>query len=140
MKLVPIFGLALAFALGAGIAVADDQRLDEAWKDALEEKEGLLTEKQEAAMNVLAFQSAATRVCDGFEIDPAKFETAFAAAVDPGSLEVTPEDRLHRDNAILVNFGIAVGLFIAEGKAAPEGFCANAEEARKDTTLPVVWE
>jgi hypothetical protein len=50
---------------------ADDNRLDEAWKDAVGDQENILTEKQFAMLNNLAFQAAASKVCDGFELDQA---------------------------------------------------------------------
>ena len=72
--LVVIFGIA-ASAWAEGPAV-DDDRLDEAWKDAIGDQEGILTEKQFAMLNNIAFQAAVTKICDGYELDPSKFAKA----------------------------------------------------------------
>jgi hypothetical protein len=55
---------------------ADDNRLDEAWTDAVGDDENILTEKQFAMLNNLAFQAAVTKVCEGFDLDQSKFAKA----------------------------------------------------------------
>src|SRR5690606_38996850 len=46
-----------------------DDRMVGAWEDAIGDQEPILTDKQFAALNNLAFQAAVTKVCDGYQID-----------------------------------------------------------------------
>ncbi len=63
----------------------DDNRLDEAWKDAIGDQENILTEKQFAMLNNLAFQAAVTKVCEGFDLDQSKFAKAITDATTPSA-------------------------------------------------------
>ena len=89
----PVICLAAAAILITGVAASvlaadqaeDDNRLDEAWKDAVGDDENILTAKQFAMLNNLAFQAAVTKVCDGFELDQAKFAKAITDATTPAA-------------------------------------------------------
>lgn len=136
----------LAFALlllPTAHAVADEpstQRLSGAWKDALAGEERVLTAQQFAKLNNLAYQAAATRVCDGLEIDEKKFEAALAEAIAPAGENLTRDQALVHQNFVLVEFGTRIGLFIAEGDAKKQSFCANATEFKNSKDASNVWE
>lgn len=132
-----------ALCIGIGAAQADDQdddRLDDAWKNLFEAQEGILTPKQSAQLNNLAFTAAVTRVCDGFEIDRQKFKAALAEAVEPSVEGLTDEQHVERGTAILIDLGMRVGIFIAEGNGDKDDFCKAAEEAKADTEAPNYWQ
>jgi hypothetical protein len=86
-----LISFAAAAVLIAGVTVSalaedqaeDDNRLDEAWKDAIGDQENILTDKQFAMLNNLAFQAAVTKACEGFELDQSKFAKAITDATTP---------------------------------------------------------
>lgn len=119
---------------------ADDNRLDEAWKAALEEQEGVLTPQQFATINGLAYQAAVTRLCAGFEIDNVKYAKAVNAIVNSGNDKLSDELKAERQTNILITLGTSYGLLLAEGAAKKDAFCAGADEARKDSEAPHLWE
>jgi hypothetical protein len=133
--------LAAVFVLsGAAIASADDLRLDDAWEDAVGDQENILTEAQFATLNNLAFQAAVPKVCDGYALDDAKFAQAMSEAAVPPSADLTPEQMKEWETAVLIRFGTTYGLFLAEGNAGKEAFCASAAELRNNTEVPHYWK
>lgn len=121
-------------------AMADDDRLDEAWKDAIGDQEPILTEQQFALLNNLAFQAAVTKICDGYQIDGDKFSKSFAEATEAPNPSMTPEDAGHWATAVAVRFGTTYGLFLAEGNNKPDDFCASAKELKDQTEISNVWQ
>jgi hypothetical protein len=135
--------MALASILVATTAFAADEkthRLDDAWKSALLGEEPILAPQQFAKLNNLAFQAAAVRVCDGFELDQAKFTAALEDATAAAKDDLTPEALDTRQAFILIEFGMRYGLFIAEGEAQDKSFCTNATELKAKADIPNVWE
>lgn len=130
-----------AFAAGAQAQqAADNHRLDEAWKAAIEEQEGVLTPQQFATLNALAYQAAVTRLCAGFEIDSVKYGKAVNAIVNSGNDKLSDERKAERQANILITLGTSHGLFLAEGAAQKDAFCAGAAEAKKDKDVSHAWE
>lgn len=132
-----------ALCIGLGAAQAqeqDDDRLDEAWKDVFEAQEGILTPKQSAQLNNLAYGAAVARVCDGFTLDQKKFMTGLSEAVEPSVEGLTEEQHVERGTAILIDLGMRVGVFIAEGNEDKDDFCKSATEAKADTEVPTFWQ
>ena len=87
--------LAACLVIAAVPAMAeddDDGRLDDAWEDAIGDQEPVLTDKQFALLNNLAFQAAAAKVCDGFTLDPDKFAAGIAVATSPAPANLSDED------------------------------------------------
>lgn len=135
--------IALAALLLTSPAISADEkthRLDNAWKSALLGEEPILAPQQFAKLNNLAFQAAAVRVCDGFELDQAKFTTALEEATAASKDDLTPEALDMRQAFILIEFGTRYGLFIAEGEAEDKSFCKNAAELKTKADIPNVWE
>jgi hypothetical protein len=122
------------------LARADDDRLDEAWKDAIGDQEPILTDQQFAKLNNLAFQAAATKVCDGFALDDMKFSQGFAEATLPVNDDMSADDQKLWQAAVLIRFGTTYSLFLAEGNAKPDDFCASANELRSDSEVPNYWQ
>ena len=86
------FALAIGFtATAAHAQAADDFRIDDAWKAALEGNEGILTEKQQAVITGIAYAASAALLCDGIDIDADKVAaatTAVLAEVDLGHVSL----------------------------------------------------
>jgi len=119
----------------------DDNRLDEAWKDAIGDQENILTEKQFAMLNNLAFQAAATKVCDGFELDQAKFAKAITDATTPlPNPDMSEDDIKIWETAVIMRLGATYGVLLAEGNTRSEQFCASAKELKADPDVPNVWQ
>lgn len=133
--------LVLAFTVQAQAQKApDDHRLDEAWKAALEDQEGVLTPQQFATVNSIAYQAAVARLCPGFEIDNVKYAKAVNAIVASGNDKLPDERKLERQTSILITIGTSYGLFLAEGAAEKDAFCSGAAEAKNDKDIPHLWE
>ena len=137
--ILPALAAALVLA-GAAVASADDLRLDDAWDDAVGDQENVLTEAQFATLNNLAFQAAVPKVCDHYALDDAKFSQALSEAATPPSADLTPEQMKDWETAVLIRFGTTYGLFLAEGNAGKEAFCASAEELRGSAEVPHYWK
>lgn len=143
IKSLTIASLALAVALSTtSVSSADEKphRLDDAWTSALLGQEPVLSPQQFAKLNNLAFQAAAVRVCEGFELDQNKFTAALDEATAPAKEDLAPETLDARQAFILIEFGTRYGLFLAEGEAKDESFCKNAKELKGKTDIPNVWE
>lgn len=124
---------------GAFAADADDNRLDGAWEDLVIDQEGILTEGQFAKLNNLAFQAAATKVCDGYEVDQRKMAEATAAALAVPPPGMSDNDAKRWEAAVLFRFGANYGLFLAEGNANAKTFCESAAELKAATDAPNIW-
>lgn len=140
-------GLALAcvwsvlLIQSAAVSAKDANRLHEAWEDALEGQEHVLTPQQFAKLNNLAYQAAVVRVCDGFEIDETKFRAQLSEAAEAPHDDSLSDDE-HKAHAafVLIEFGTRYGLLIAEGNSAKGPFCERATAHRKDAETQNVWE
>jgi hypothetical protein len=132
--------LASATAMAADKPADDDDRLDEAWKDAVGAQEPILTDKQFAALNNLAYQAAVTNVCDGYTLDNKKFAKEFAAATTVPNPDMSRKDAGAWETAVLIRFGTSYGLLLAEGNAHTDSFCANAKDLKGDKDVPNVWK
>ena len=55
--------------------------------------------------------------------------------------DMTAEQKEYYQNHLTFNYGVAVGLFLAEGSLDPAGFCAEATTQRNDPDTGVhYWE
>jgi hypothetical protein len=123
------------------LAADDDDRMDDAWADAIGDQEGILTDKQFAMLKNLAFQAAVTKSCDGYAIDPAKMTKGISEITSaPPNDDMTEEQALEWHSAVLIRFGTTYGLFLAEGNAGAEDFCASAAELKNDKDVANVWQ
>lgn len=127
-------------ALGAAApALADDFRIDAAWKAALEDTDGVLTDQQHATLNSIAYHSAAALLCDGIDINADNVAKAmdgiFAAAPD----DLTDDQQLQRYTDILLMLGTTKGIILAEGALHEQEFCSGATvekaEAKADASF-----
>lgn len=131
------FGLV---ALGAAApAQADDFRIDAAWRAALENTDGVLTDQQHATLNSVAYHSAAALLCDGIEINPDAVAKAMDGIFAAAPAELTDDQQLQRYTDILLMLGTTKGIILAEGALHEQEFCAGAAaekaEAKADASL-----
>ena len=133
-----LFGM---MALGAAEpAFADDLRIDDAWKAALENTDGVLTDPQHAALNSIAYQSAAALLCDGIDIDAPKVAKAMDAILAAAPAELTDEQQLQRYTDILLMLGTAKGIILAEGAMHEQEFCESATADKAEADARDFWK
>lgn len=120
---------------------ADNDRADAAWADFLETEGAILADAQFAALNNLAFQAAAVRVCEGHGLAKDAFGKAIGDILGGTDKELTDEQHEERKTAILVAFGARYGLFIAEAHGDKPDFCAAAAKLKAEPDgVPVFLE
>ncbi|MBL8791931.1 MAG: hypothetical protein JNM45_15680 [Rhizobiales bacterium] len=136
---VGVAALSLLLAASTAARADDDHRLDEAWKAAMEDNEGLLTPEQMSGLNVLAYESAAARLCDGIKLDEKKY-AASVTEVAKGGDALTEDEQMQRLAAIMYKLGTANGLFLAEGSAKKDAFCTEAMAQKADKDSKHNWE
>ena len=138
-------GTSVALAIGftataAHAQAADDFRIDDAWKAALEGNEGILTEKQQAVVTGIAYAAAAALLCDGIDIDADKVAAATTAVLAEGPKGLTDEEQLGRYTNIMLMMGTAKGILLAEGALHKADFCAAANAAKTDVQSANFWK
>ncbi len=134
---------AVSFAAAVTMAApaqADDSRLDAAWKAALEDHEGVLTEQQHALTNSIAYHAAAARLCDGIDLDVDKVGKAVNGIAGSSDAALTDDQRLQRLTDFLLTLGTAKGIFLAEGALQQEEFCKQAMASKADTENQHFWK
>lgn len=132
--------VALTLAVSAGSALADDLRIDDAWKAALSETEGVLDDKQMAMINGIAYSAAAALLCDGIDIDPDKVAAATTEVLADTPPDLTDDEQLARYTAITLMLGTAKGILLAEGALHKAEFCATALAEKADAKVANFWK
>lgn len=132
-------GLLLAGLAGPALA-ADDLRIDDAWKAALQDQHGVLTEKQHALVNALAFGAAAALLCDGIDIDSDKVSKAITSVLADGPKDLTEDEELARYTDIMLTLGTAKGILLAEGALHKAAFCTSAAEEKSSKPEDTFWK
>jgi len=128
------------FIGAASAQEADDDRLDNAWADVVVDQEPILTEAQFAKLNNLAFQAAATKICDGYDLDQNKFAEGLSDATYPAPDGLSEDEMKQWETAVYFRLGTTYGLFLAEGNAKPDDFCTSADDLKADSSVPNVWK
>jgi hypothetical protein len=132
-----IFG---ATAVEMPALAADDHRLDDAWKAALEDLEGVMTEKEHALTNAIAYHAAAARLCDGIELDVDEVGKAINTIAGGSDASLGDDQRMERLSNILLTLGTAKGIFLAEGSLQKEQFCKEAMASKADSENDHFWK
>ena len=131
----------LGLAASAAPALADDDfRIDDAWKAALEGNEGILSEKQQAVINGIAYAASAALLCDGIDIDADKVAVATTAVLADGPKGLDDTEQLERYTNIMLMLGTAKGILLAEGALHKAEFCASATKEKADTQVANFWK
>jgi len=98
-----------------------------AW-DAMQE--GLLQYFSEDAASKLvymAYHNVATTLCEGVEVDMAKYRDALLELHPENWSELTEQDRISWNNAFLGNYGMAYGVLLAEHADHRDALCAEVD-------------
>lgn len=136
-------GAALMLGLAASTAQAqapDDFRIDDAWKAALEDTDGILTDKQQAVINSIAYAASAALLCEGIDIDADKVAAATTAVLADGPKDLTEDEQLERYTNIILMMGTAKGILLAEGALHKDAFCASANKEKADVQSANFWK
>ncbi len=132
--------LLCALTVFAPPAIADDRRIDDAWKAALVDQQGVLSGKQLAIVNAIAYGAAAALLCDGIGIDPDKVAAATTGVLAEGPKDLTEEEELVRYTNIMLMMGTSKGILLSEGALHKADFCANALEAKTSAPAETFWK
>jgi hypothetical protein len=137
-----LMGCASLAFITTGAQAADGSRpLEAAWKAAMMDFEGVLTDEQHTSVNSIAYHSATARLCDGLELDVDKVGKLMNALATVPDTENTPDDvQLERLTNILVTLGTIKGLMLAEGAMDKDKFCAAALKAKADAEVEHLWK
>lgn len=127
----------LSLAQGA----APHDRLEAGWRKSTDLLNGILSPAQQSEMNVLAYSAAVAGLCDGFSLDKEKFMSAMNMMKHDSEADMSAEQIEYFENHLTFNYGVAVGLYLAEGSMDSTGFCATATAQRSDPETGVhYWE
>ncbi|MFO7641040.1 MAG: hypothetical protein R6X17_07160 [Candidatus Competibacteraceae bacterium] len=127
--------LLLALLIPASVAFAQAgkiarEQMDPAWRQAHRMLDGVLDSKQQSELNVLAYSTAVANLCEGFALNREQFKKGFNYLAHGDAASMKPEESAYFERHLLVNYGVAVGLFLAEGAADQAGFCKVAATHR----------
>jgi hypothetical protein len=134
--------LILAAALGLAPALpafADGARLSAAWDAAIAEGDTLAPAIR-ADINVIAYHAAVARLCEGFPVDVGKLAAAGDELLTAAVAGLEGEALLERHTDLLIDLGVAHGLFLAEGSLDLQNFCAEAAAVRDDAEFQSYWQ
>jgi len=130
----------LFLAMSSSCFAEEQQRLhilDEitpAWQRLDELTQSYLSDEQQKKVQQLAFAAAVSDICPGFEVDKEKFVDAFKEFNGEKQKSLPDAEQGQWRDKLLVAYGIATGLFSAEGMLVKEQFCSAAEELKKTST------
>ena len=131
--------LLAGLAASAAPALADDFRIDDAWKAALQDTDGVLTDKQHALINSVAYHAAAALLCDGIDIDQPEVTKAVESVIAEAPKDLPDEQQIERMSTIVLMLGTAKGIILAEGALHKADFCANAVKEKADAQNDHFW-
>lgn len=141
-KFALAIGLAASLFAATAEVRADEEEGSFVRQHAQEMLEGALTEEQADSLQLIAYQVAAAAACDGVDLDPAKFEAAFATLTPIGADKMTDPQKAYFDKHLLVVYGVMVGgaLAIFSDDTAAKCDIARAAKADPAMTKNLVWK
>ena len=135
-------GCAALIALGGAQAgFSDSPKSGFVREQALALLEGALTPEQTTRLQLIAYQSAIADVCEGFDLDDAKFAAAFETLAPVDAAKMSDAQKAYHDQHILVIFGVLVGGELGAMAEDPAGACEQAAKVKADaeTASELVW-
>ena len=130
----------LSAAALAQTAPPPHETLDPAWQKAVELQDGVLTPRQHSLLNEIAFAAAVSNLCDGYSLERARFSAGFEELQHEDMVSMSAEEAEYFQHHLMFNYGVVVGLFMAEGALDRSGFCQQADEHRNDPEITHFWE
>jgi hypothetical protein len=93
---------------------------------------------------LVAKQKAAAETCEGFTVDPARYEKVMTEALKGVSASVAGEASDEMFQRVMLAFATGFGAELAFASLNPEGYCAFAAELREELAedaegLALVW-
>lgn len=137
-RLVRIAGVGLVLGLlGATPAARAEMetsrfvtRLDPAWARLAKNNAKFLTPQQAELLDDLAFATAVSDGCRGFQLDKDAFKQGFEALRSPDYMKLSADDKRTWEYKLMMAFGAATALYEAEGELNPKTGCTFAEKRR----------
>ena len=129
-----------ASALSLSPALADKSPIDAAWKAAMMDFEGALTDEQHTTVNRIAYHAAAARLCDGLELNVEEVGKQMDGLADIPGDDADDAHRMERLTNILVTLGTVKGLILAEGSLDKDKFCTAAMAAKAEEGSGHLWK
>jgi hypothetical protein len=138
---IAMLGLAAAL-LSLQPARAEEPASGFVREHAVDLLESALTPDQITTLELVAYQAAIASACDGFVLDPAKVEKAFATLAPADAAKMTDAQKAYHDQHLLVIYGILVGGELADIGNDISGACEKAGAAKADADFAeaIVWE
>ncbi|WP_419175592.1 hypothetical protein [Desulfosediminicola sp.] len=137
MKILHLLLILLLISTTSSMAEDDPlpvlDQISPAWERLDILTQSYLTDEQQISLQKLAFAAAVADICDGFEVNGEKFIAAFQKFDSVKEKEPTNGQGYWYER-MLVAYGIATGLFTAEGLLVSEQFCKAAEELKSTST------
>jgi hypothetical protein len=125
----------LAALLAAAPALASEETegtvpMSPAWLEAYEMQGDVFTPAQRSLLSHLAWHAAVANICDGLSLDHARFGAALGGLEHTDAVAMSDDELRYYEHHVAVNFGVAVGLFLAThdfGDAETEEYCREIE-------------
>jgi hypothetical protein len=128
-----LFAAGLVIAVAPAVAQgAESGREDAAWLQAYEMQGNMLTGPQRTALNQLAYHAAAANICEDLVLDRAKFSSGLAALEHADIVSLSDAELEYYQRHLMVNFGVAVGIMLAEHADNAAAFCEDAHAHMND--------
>lgn len=145
MSRTPLFPLTLAalvVAASATAAFSEPPRTAFVREQAMSLLENALTPDQTTTLQLLAYQSAIANVCEGFDMDDAKFATAFGTLAPVDAARMSDAQKAYHDQHVLVIFGVLVGGEFSAIGDDPAAACEQASTVKADPDMGpnLIWQ
>lgn len=114
-------------------------RVDAAWNVARAMQGGMLAPGQTARFMLLAWHAAAANLCEDLALDHTAFGVAWADLEHADMASLSDEEHRYFQHHLAVNFGVAVGIMLAEHAGTPQeiaDFCHSALAYADDDSHP----
>ena len=115
---------------------ADNMRVDAAWEYSERILGTVLTPEQRSLMLQLAYDTAAANVCDGLFLNRDLVEQGFAGLTHTDAGTMSEEELTYYQRHLLVNYGVQIGIMLAEFSADEAAACADVMASLNDADVP----
>lgn len=127
----------MAAVLAAPLAFAQQSdgpknRESEAWLTAYDMQGGVLTGNQQQHLLTLAWHGAVANLCETLQLDHLKFGQAMAVIEHSDAASMSDDEHEFFRQSLMINYGVSVGIMLAEHADDKEAACADALEFAKD--------
>ena len=122
----------ILFSASQLLVAQDDDTFQTAWHQSYELLDGVLAPHQQSELNALAFSAAVANFCEGFDLDQDKFNRGMATLEHVDKLDMNEQELIYFGQHLMFNYGVHVGIFLAEAAHNPSAFCQNAQQERAE--------